>query len=376
MATDIVDTEPHKGPKASQVVVDRLGRFVADPWSYYKPLEGLRREEFLLVKSFLDRIYERIQSEGYRSLAPYLNFLDSASGRSIRLALLTAQQLLQVSETDMQDSELSVYSLIRLSITQGTPQYEARPRSPIANLFHVRGQTTGQLLVKPRILKFLMTSPGKSRTVNEIQQVLGAFGYERTTLIREAINEMMNIYCQLTRSDGFDSYSQREFLLAGMQKITITDIGEGYAKSLLYSVDYVQETMLDSYVPSDRFGLRVGYSYLPDKFLLLEKFLQEVRLADVEETNCFRERLGKRAYLETFGNNLLSLEIIWELYRSLCRIISSVQRPAYSPQRTDRWLSYDEVLDKYKSLILQAGNDNHKVLGIWPQELDELTGLR
>lgn len=369
MGTDIIDIERHRGPVPSQVILDRLQRFSGNADAYFLPREGLKREDFALIKDFLLKVQRIIETDAPRP-SPYLTFLDKACGRSLRLALLTAQNLLRVSEYDMsRDTDLSAYSLIRLSVNQGEAQFKARRSSPVVNLFHVGMGGKGRLLVKSRALKYLLSCPEKQRTLNEIKQILKAFGYQESTLIREAVNEMMNIYCQLVRSDGFDSYTEREFLNAGTQRITLTEIGDGYVTYLLRSIDYIQEVMLDSYVSPDRFGLRISYSYLPDKFLLLNKFLNELRLADVEETSHFIQNRGKSEYFDTFGNYLISLEIIWEVHQAVSRIVQSLRQQVTPSERrrSDRWLSYDRIAGQFKSLLYQVANDNHESLGLWPE---------
>jgi ABC-type oligopeptide transport system ATPase subunit len=367
MATDIIDMERHRGPSPSHIVLNRLEKFVANPDLFFVDNEGLKQEEFNLVKNFILNVYRLIKSESQRT-SPYITFLDMACGNSVRLALLTAQNLFRASEFDMlRDESLSIYSLIRLSVNQGESQFKVTQRSPIANLFHVKGEEDGRLLVKPRILKYLLASPERRRSLNDIKHTLKAFGYQELTLIRGAINETQNIYCQIVRSNGFDSYTEHEFLNAGTQILTLTKIGEGYGTHLLFSIDYIQEIMLDTYVSPERFGIRISYSYLTDKFLLLKNFLNELRLADVAETTRFIQDRSKNVYFNTFGTYLLSLEIIWEAYKAISRLISSLQQSANPPERRhERWLPYEDLMRSFDSLLNLVANDNHTILGIWP----------
>lgn len=369
MGSDVIDVEEHRGLLPSHIVTDRLKRFVENPNNYFSARDGLKQAEFDLIKDFLMRVYQVITADGQRHL-PYLTFLNKACGKSLRLALLTAQNLLKASEYEMRDPDISVYSLVRLAVTQGEQQFRSAQRSPIANLFHVRGGEDGRLLIKPRILKFLAASPEHRNTLNEIRHTIKAFGYPETTLLREAINEMMNVYCQLLRSDGFNSYSEHEFLNAGTEQITMTEIGRGYENHLLYSVDYVQEVMLDSYVRPDRFGLAINYSYLPEKFMLLVKFLQELGLADIDETSHFVQHRGKRTYFDIFGNYLISLELTWKIHGAILRIIRSLHQQTQSldPRHAGRRLPYREIEEQFDSLLKQMANDNNRILGIWPEE--------
>jgi hypothetical protein len=361
--TSIIDLEKHSGPTTSSVVLDRLERLVLDPDQYFNPLDGLTRSEFDLVVSFLRRVYEStLEDGGERST--YSRFLRSACGKSHRLALLTAQKLLMASEDEMRQGKVDRYGLVRLAVRQGQDQYRGSDRQPIANLFDVGDAEGDTLLLKPRILKLLAAArKSRSKSVSRIRRTLMAFGYSEIAQVRPALNEMLNIYCQLARSNGFDRFSEREFLIAGSQMITLTTIGQGYLSNLITSIDYVQEVMLDTWVSPERLRLAYGYNYLSDKLLLLSAFLDELRRTDRRETDLFVENLGKRRYFGIFGKYLVSLEIILALARSMNAIVGSVTKHGDLG-------SYGEVLDELRELLMRSAQDNHEVLGVWPREVD------
>ncbi len=366
----VIDVEDHNGPTPRDVLLDRLSRFLAAPRSYYIENEGLTLEQFEQLRGFLSRVYVMIAETEQRS-NPFFLFLNHACGHSLRIALVLAHSFLRFSERDMGDPELSVYHLIRACICGGDQGYRASIHAPIGNLFHVSGEEKGRLLIKPRILRYLFASPEKTRTLNEIACFCRGFDYPVGSLVRKALNEMMNIYCQMVRSNGFDSYEDAEDMQhGGNNSIRLTDIGSGYIEYLIYSLDYVQEVMLDCYVPPRDFPVGIPYGYLPEKLLLLHTFLRILLEADEEETLQFLRRYGKLAYREVFGKQLLTFPIVKALTEQVTRIIRSLQQRAASQfrQYPAPWLSYDEVLQRFESLLNFAAKKNHDVLGIWPQE--------
>jgi len=365
-----IDVEPHKGPTPREVILDRLSRFLAAPESYYVADEGLAREEFEQLCGFLSRVYTMIAGADQR-VNPFLLFLNHACGRSLRIALHLAQNLLRFSERDMADPELSAYHLVRRCIAGEGQQFHSSLHSPVANLFHVAGEEKGRMLIKPRILRYLSTSPEKTRTLNEIAHFCRGFGYPVGSLVRKALNEMMNIYCQMVRSNGFDWYEDAEDMHhGGNNALHLTEIGNGYIEFLMYNLDYVQEVMLDCYVPPKDFPAGIPYGYLPEKLLLLHTFLRVLLEADEAESITFLRKYGSPAYRHVFGNHLLTFSLIRELTAQVTRIIRSVQQraPAGARQLPTPWVSYDEVLQRFESLLNLAAKKNHEVLGIWPPE--------
>lgn len=368
IGADVLDIEEHKGPPPSQVVLDRLQRFVRCPDPYFLK-DGLAYDDFQEICSYLHQVRDTLASSS-DSAEAYLGYLDAACGRDLRLALVMSQKLItNVGEFELRESP-SGYTLIRVCVRPRLEAHGFQAKPSSQSLFHVIGEEYGRLLVKPRILQFLFTLPEKAISLNGLIYVLAGFGYREKGLIRKAINELLHTHSQLVRSNGFDSYTEEEFLNCGTQQIVLTEMGHGHIKTLLRCLEYVQEAMLDAYVPVSHLDLRVSYSYLPDKLLLLDDFLRTLERADREETDTFIRNLGRREYFRCFGKHLLSLEMIWEISKSingLTRALEKTELPP-PPEHTGPWIHYSEIRERFTSLLKIAEHDNNNVLGIWPRE--------
>ena len=363
----IMDVVMHQGVKPSAVVLDRFERFINKCEDYFEPNDGMTKSEFEQIYEYLSKVYKLINPDNQRQ-SPYLTFLDHACGKSVRLALLCAENLLKVSIEDMRDPKFSAYSLIRTTVVnQAYSQFRATVRSPIPNLFDVKGYYKGRLLIKPRVLTFLKNCEGNRTTLNVLRRTLKGFGYSETTLIKDTVQEMQNIYCQLIRSDGFDFYeSEREFLMAGNQKITLTEIGLGYIEHIMNSIDYLQEVMLDCRIPEDWLSQEFGFSTLPEKFSLLVKFLRELLEEDRKETQKFCYYFSRNDFYRFFGSDIITIELIYRSFRSFQKIKDAINRDAPGKDMD----AYREVAEQFRSLVLLAARYNEEVLGNYPLNIE------
>jgi hypothetical protein len=233
------------------------------------------------------------------------------------------------------------------------PQLHWRPNTGLEHLFRVSSRETGELLVKSRILCYLGRTEQGQRRVSEVVNALRLFGYDED-IILDAMNDMMKIWNQLIRSNGFDHYEDAALKKYNGDRVQLTDIGHGYINHLIHNIDYLQEVMLDTYVDDDHFPKSISYGYLIDKFRLVRLFLDEIRRTDVSEMQQFLEKHPEEAYLETFGHHLLSLDIIQAIYQPAIRILRSVARDSYE---------HHELIQQFKSLALKVESDNKKLLG-------------
>jgi hypothetical protein len=351
----------HVAPLPREVVMDRLRRFTESADSFHNEGFGLEGPAFDIIKSFLCSVFRELE-ESVPPNTYYLDFLDRACGQSLRLALLYAQKLLTLSQHSMQTGEYSQHTLIRFTIRKPGGQYEAQEAAAPANLFHVKRERYGRFTAKPRILLYLKLAEDHVRTLGEIAVIMDAFGHRRTTVTLKALNEMQKPWCQLIRSTRFDSYTERDMSDPGDQLIKLSPMGEGYVDHLLTNIDYVQEVMLDCYVRPSCVGTHVPYIHLSDKLDLLYKFLNEIRLADREETEYFLQERSRQDYLDLFGSHLLSFEMIAAMRRSMDRLADYMIRLDRVPSRP-----YAQVKESMKDLLLLVAGENHRLLGIYPR---------
>lgn len=357
LGTGVIDVEQHHGPTPTTIVLDRLSRFCKDPDPYFDSKDGLSLEEFNTIKKFLQRLQDLIQTDQFAIMQ---KFLEAACGSSIRVALIMANNLLRASVSDMQSATFTVHDAVRTCVTGGSPQLHWSPANCLEHLFRISTGENGSPLVKPRILRYLGRHSKGRRRLYEIYHIMQGFGYEEIQ-IREALNDLMRVNCQLVRSNGFDAYYEDNALEKyGGHRVVLTDIGEGYSNYLIYDVDYVQEVMLDAFVDGDHFPKQVDFSYLPDKFRLLYMFLNELRQIDYEETKKFIDVWSPQAYFDTFGKHMLSLDVIHGLYPSVMRILNSV-----SSRSSREGKIFQDLEEQFTSLSLMVEANNNSLLGIW-----------
>jgi len=350
MGTGVIDRESHHGNLPSNIILVRLQEFCDNPDRFFQPDGGLTREQFETIKNFVGRLNQTIRNDHNQS---FTKFVNDASGISIRSAFLIAQNIFNASIAEMNDEALHARDLIRICIRGDEPQLHWKPNGGIEHLFRVSTRASGELLIKSRILSYLSGTDQNQRRISEIVNVMTSFGYDGN-IVLEAMNDMMQIWNQLIRSNGFDHYEDMALKKYNGDWVQLTDIGTGYIKHLVHNIDYLQEVMLDTYVEGDHFPKSISYGYLIDKFRLIRLFLEEIRRTDVEEMRRFLEKQPEDAYFEAFGHHIISLDIIQAIYQPAIRILRSASHDSYE---------YEELIDQFKSLALRVEADNEKLLG-------------
>ena len=286
LGTKVIDIENHKGPTPRKVVFDRIRRFCENPDGFFESYHGLSQEQYELIKSFIANFQSNIEKDTKNA---FTKFLESASGSSIRLGLLIAQNLFRVSDANMKDQTILFLDIVRTCLTKGKPQLQWSRSYEIEHIFLVSDGGYKSVLVKPRVLRYLGRQDNRQARLNEIYNTLYQFGYSEE-LTRSAINDLMRIQCQLIRSNGFDIYHKPGSLdKYGGDIVKLTVIGRNYVNDMLRNVHYIQEVMLDTIVDGDHFPLSIKFGYLSDKLRLLYLFLKEIHEIDCDEMWKFTE---------------------------------------------------------------------------------------
>jgi hypothetical protein len=269
LAEALVDVVNQEGPSPTDVVLDRLDRFKGNPDEFYDAKLGLTQEQFSLIRDFLCRMFSEYAPNGNT----FLEFVNRAAGKNIRLALLLAQGLFFVSIADMSNPEVTQHFLVRSCVRQEQPQFKASIKSPIENLFHTSGVVDdARLLLKLRLLKYI-DSKGEQCALSVLRSTFVLFGYEEEW-IKLALNEMLRYECQLLRSDGYDVY--RKDWGDEQETLYLSEIGKAYIRHLVYDTNYIQEVMLDCRVNESGWPCEVPYGYLSEKLKLLRLFLRDL----------------------------------------------------------------------------------------------------
>lgn len=228
----------------------------------------------------------------------------------------------------------------------------------IDNLFQVHGHSVEGYLIKLRILRVLAAAQDETIQLKRLVGVLADFEYS-PILVLDGLNEVKSIRKRLILSDtteaDFEDIDQLQLL--GASSLSLSSIGAGYL-NLCRSLDYVQEVMLDTFVPTS-FGQGWDYGRLEDRFEMVLRFLSLLVDYDLAESEKFLKNRGPDEYARAFGSQtLISGEILESIKIVVDRILSS-------PQVRDHHSRMDEFrvnhLGAYESklIIVSNWNDEH-----------------
>ena len=135
------------------VVIDRLTKFIDKPNQYFHKVRLLTSIEKQDALNYIIRLMPELRdtNEAFRE------FLSAGSGNSIRLGLFLAQGILLIPPSEIVKEDLSAHYVIRACIRQGKRVFHSSRINPIENLFYVHNSDRTNILLKPRILKYLFT---------------------------------------------------------------------------------------------------------------------------------------------------------------------------------------------------------------------------
>ncbi len=346
---DLLDVIAHEGPEPYLLVLDRLKRFLENREKYFTVAPSLPPDEKALIYQFLLRLMPKLSGE--RS---YLDFVRAITGKSIRNALVLAQGLFGLSIGEMKKRSLTVHFIIRAMIRYGSYQFKTMENKRVTNPFDVIGEIDGRQLIKLRILDYVAGHGGSCSEPN-ILNTFSLFGLPDST-VSQALIELLHNECQLLASNGFDVFHTKPG--NDQDKISITEIGLGYIDHLIYDIDFIQEVMLDARVGA-KFPLPSLYKdKLCEKLITLINFLEEIHRVDVQEVKSFMSK-GVSSYGKIFKPKLITLEMIRKGFASTRRLLDSQKKikPANSEE-------YDEIIDKFEKLVIEARSNNIYLFGV------------
>lgn len=366
----VFDIVSHEGPSPIDVIKYRLGKYVEKP-QFYLSKTRLSDTDKVIIDTFLKRLVGNLHKE----YQPLEKFLEKASGNSIRLGLILAQGIFLLTPTQLHRQELTPFFVIRACINQGKPQYSWYVKSPVENVFRVVGCEGNlfTLLLKIRIMQYLLRIPEtevgfsiqieqwKGSLLSELRNALTLFDYEENE-IRQAINQMIRKECQILTSNGENDYNEKWG--DNSETIFLSKVGEAYITYLVYSVDYLQEIMFDSF-SYPGIAIKLGYvdqqqsEQLSEKFERLYRFLEIVHEIDCEQTRQMLKKINQKLYIEKFGGYLISSLIIIRAAKSAIKILNTAK------ERYPRSVFYyDNAISLYESLSILAKNRSEEILGV------------
>ena len=345
----------HQSPRPHQVILSRLERFLAEPSAFFKAAQTLTDDEKRIATTYLRKIYPKLKRGN-----AFKEFIESASGKNIRNALVLSQSIFELTVGEMKRRDLTVHYLIRAIVRFGNPQFRTYQNSRIINPFDVEGVTDGRYMTKIRLLKYIAGRGGSCHTPT-ILSTFAPFSMLNLTLNQDvtakALEELLSNDCQLLTSNGYDSFHITPE--DDQDELSITEIGRGYIDHLVHNIHFLQEIMLDARVESD-FQIPSGYiDKLAEKLSVMIRFLDKVHLSDVREVRAFDEK-GIASYARIFDPHLMSFEIIQRVYDHTKKLIRSLKQKAKKNIAEE----YDDVLEEFNDLLFRAKANNNKLFGV------------
>jgi hypothetical protein len=306
-----VDQVAYCGPSPVDILLGRMGEFLSDNEEYkefYTPealpvlVDGIKR----LKDDYLTRDW-------------FTSFLLSFTGRSVRKALILGQNLINNSVYD--PYEIGRFGAKRVGIGHRDVQralivganttYTWTAGGLIENIFQVQEYPGKSYLIKSRILRALIVKEEYGVKVKPLIYLLNGFGYSQE-LILEALNELLQKPKRLLWSDSVRQFESVEDLMThGNTYLHISSIGQGYAKNLYKSVEYIQEVMLDTAVDTSEFGHGWQYGKMEDRLKLVSRFCGMLLSQEEAELRTFIGNHGSEEYARMFGTRtFISKEIL------------------------------------------------------------------
>lgn len=355
-----VEIIKHPGFKASLIIKNRIERFVTNKDEYYDGYDGLSHEQYDSIYNFMSTLLRIYSSE--RS-SRHTDFLDAASGNNLRLALCLAQKYFGISIMEFNEGAISPHTLNRVVVVnQGEAQHREHIRSLIPNLFELRTDKDTTPLLKYRILCFLNSQPHHTAAQINVRMEMVGFGYGELEDVKGGLSDLLDYSYNLLISDGLEKYdSDNEYFQSANNQLSLSSKGKNYYDKIIYNLDYIQEIMLDSYLPSSWVQKRLPFSNLPEKFLLLLDYINYLHDIDLKETtNYIRYGFSKSDYHNHYGSELLTLTLLKNCCSSILNIYIKKRNSLSRTEQDD----FKSVFNKAVAYLYNYNSKNLNLIGI------------
>lgn len=317
----------HTGLEPSSLIIIRLEEFLSDPYRYatYNALPSSDR------KIVIDRIseFKDILGQDNKVLSKFIN---SITGRSVRLALSLVARLFSNNEFLRGSSDRTIDFLIRCFILgeSASGVLESSDDDEICNIFTFYGNR-GNFSVLPLLILETLRKLSLGHRQVTLQELLSSFDLKGLNIsmpeIINCLNYMMVIRRPLVWSSGVNFYPDGAHFDPDHldDHLQLSEIGIGYMSYLSrFSLQYVQEC-----------------------FCALEWSLQSIK-PNLRDKALFNRLKGFRQALEeVFNPNIPSnVGIIFDIFtyvsKSFSNILSSEKGKRHFIDR-DRFHLYEEM---------------------------------
>jgi hypothetical protein len=327
----ILDVISHVGPNAHEVVVNRLSAFLKSPpdgTELTDLLQASREPKDFLQN--LEFIAKRIE-DGH-----FARFFNDYFGSRIRNALVFAMRSVDLAASrhfaapTNPSQEITDHDLERRLYR---PWGLSTPVRGISNIFGC-SPNRERRLAGVRILVFLYPYAGYAKTVEQICQHMGIFGYSREETII-SLNSMLHARLVIARTK--ERYRLGTYDSCREEPVKITDMGEGiYRRFTEYS--YVTGIMYDTICSERLYGsIRSEEQDLLSVLYTLRIFLIETVSTELSELRSVADKHGMDDYNAAYEGAAISPA----LYHS---IIPTVTRIGLA-QKKDGVATYTSVLE-------------------------------
>jgi energy-coupling factor transporter ATP-binding protein EcfA2 len=361
----IVELAPHCGPNPTSIIVSRINMFEMEPEKY---LKNFKPSEISQLCSYLSRIRNLIMTEKELFL-----FINAICGFSIRKALYLARYILISPMMNVfSDKEFTDFSIIRAILTGPSKTYIWSDSHVVDNIFWVQGTENEVYLLKPRILKILKAKDNDSGIfVERLISILETFEYSLDD-IALALNQMVNPTKRLIWTDGvFNFNTPDELIKSNKQKIYLSKAGIGYIEVLINELEYVQEMLLDTPMPTNQFNYKVEYNNIWDRLSTVFHFLNFLVLKEISENRLFLKRYSPSIYQKQFNtSSLITKSIVQKCYNSCNTILDSIENSIenrdraiqFKGRRKERNYYFDYLYDSVANWDIKKASDDIKLL--------------
>ena len=344
---EIPELAPYCGRDSLDIISSRIDHFFAnkEKYSAYIP-----PDRFNTIEHSIQHIETIISNHKV-----FMDHFRALCGHSIRKAFHLARNIICNSLYDISNpmsperKELNFGNLCRAVVVGRSDAYSWLPNGYVENIFHVYDNPGCEsYLIKIRILKSIAAMEHYGITLRRLTDILAGFNYN-IEMIMSALNELKRKEKRLIWSDTVRDHFMQDTLSDNVanSKLFLSSSGQGYERILSKSINYIEEIMMDTYVPEDLISHGWNYERILERFKLVYLFLNLLVEDDVQESIHFVKRCGVEDYKRAFGSTtLITADIINAIHVTVRKILNSI------PKDSEMKVEIDQHLQDYSQKIV------------------------
>jgi len=389
-ASKIISVVEQHGPDVVDVIVNRMRQFLsasdeeilrrayldeqALPLEGYEESTGRISLDLQGMRHWVSEMLSSLtRTQSMRHAVPAAlgepnarEFIEGASGQSLRSGLLLAQKLFASSlpplgatlgseGSPQRKRGIRDQELIRAVLLHDKPCYQAAPSRIIDNLFDSgRGESRGNLTCKLRLLYRLKTATVQGRRVDELQWYLRLFGFSPKTIL-SAINMAISEYKRLAWCDSCVVIHELE--QESHAHLSLADAGRFYLRYAIFNLVYIQEVHVDCMLPEEHV-VEFDPQRFEERMRSVELFLRYLHDIDKAETLHIIHEGERERYLKVHGRTLFTLEMLTTLERQVTRVASAMAEGSGA----ERKRHLNDVIERWQAFLAEAQHGSRDVL--------------